>query len=95
MAAVNEDTSYTQEGIMAQIWVAFGQGTGTTRVSQKAVMALHGRYFAHIAKTGIAAAWGDEAVQVLERIRAIGRLAALTTSQRGATTILEEDGGGE
>jgi len=88
MAAVEE---YSQDGIMAQIWVAFGQGTGMTRVSQTAVMVLHERYYAHIAKCGIIPDWGQHAVQVLERIRTIGRFAALKALERGDTTISEAD----
>ena len=90
-ASQEDNSSYTQLGIMAQIWVAFGQGTGSVRISQKAVMALHERYFEHIEKTGIAGSWGTEAVQVLERIRAIGRLAALKAAQRADTAISAED----
>jgi len=89
--ASKEDTSYTQQGIMAQIWVAFGQGAGMTRASQKAVMALHGRYFDHIASSGIRDVWGEHAVQVLERLRAIGRVAAYKAMERGDTTISEAD----
>ena len=70
-SASQEDTSYTQQGIMAQIWVAFGQGSGMTRASQKAVMALHARYFDHIASSGIQVVWGENAMQVLERYKAL------------------------
>jgi hypothetical protein len=86
-----EDTLYSQEGIMAQIWIAFGQGTGAVRVSQKAALALHARYFAHIAVSCIDKAWGTEALQVLERIRTIGRVAALRAVERGDSTISAAD----
>jgi hypothetical protein len=76
---------------MAQIWVAFGQGTGMTRTSQKAVMVLHSRYFDHIEKSGIIPVWKEEAAQVLERIRTIGRFAALEALKRGDTTISAAD----
>jgi len=89
--ASQEDASYSQEGIMGQIWTAFGQGTGAVRTSQKAVMALHGRYFAHIATSGIIEVWGDNAMQVLERIRTIGRVAALKALGRGDSTVSEAD----
>lgn len=82
---------YTQEGIMAQIWVAFGQGTGTTRVSQSATLVLRDIYFDAITPTVVETRWGDEAVQVLERIRAIGRLAASQAVLRGDTTVSDED----
>lgn len=90
-SAIQEDTSYTQEGVMAQIWVAFGQGAGLTRTSQKAVMVLHARYFNHIASSGIIDVWGENAVQVLERIRTIGKVAAFKALERGATSISEAD----
>lgn len=80
---------YTQEGVMAQIWVAFGQGTGAIRTSQKAVLALHTRYFAEIEAR--LPEWGPNAVQVLERIRTIGRVAWLKATERADTTISEED----
>ena len=91
-SAIQEDTQYTQEGIMAQIWVAFGQGTGLTRASQGAVMVLHARYFSHITSSAdIIKLWGENAVQVLERIRTIGKVAAFKALVRGATSISEED----
>ncbi|HBL31712.1 MAG TPA: hypothetical protein DD490_33230 [Acidobacteria bacterium] len=90
-AASLEDTSYSQEGIMAQIWIAFGQGTGAVRVSQKAALALHTRYFAHIAVSGALDVWGAQAMQVLERIRTIGRVAALRATERGDSTISAAD----
>jgi len=78
--------AYTQEGIMAQIMVAFGQGTGATRVSQEAALQLRTIYYGaitdHLTQT-----WGIEAVQVLERVRAIGKLAAHRAMVAGATTI--------
>ena len=89
--AIDEDFSYTQEGIMAQILVAFGQGTNFSRVSQKAVMALHARYFEHIQSSGILKVWKQNATQVLERIRLIGKVACLIATQRGDTTISEAD----
>jgi hypothetical protein len=82
---------YTQEGIMAQIFVAFGQGTGATRVSQEAALALRTQYFATITPVVVSTRWATEAVQVLERIRAIGKLAAFLALQRGDTVISAAD----
>lgn len=82
--------AYTQEGIMAQIWVAFGQGTGSLRVSQEAVMVLHAQYNNAIT-ADVVDAWKDEAANILERIRAIGRLAALTAVTRGDSVIKAGD----
>ena len=39
---------YTQEGIMSQVLVAFGQGTGAIRVSHDAAVALRTVYFGAI-----------------------------------------------
>ena len=81
---------YTQEGIMSQIFVAFGQGTGAIRVSQDAAVTLRTLYYVAIT-ANVIAQWDACAAQVLERIRAIGRLAALTATQRGDTTIVPTD----
>jgi hypothetical protein len=79
--------AYTQEGIMAQIWVAFGQGSGAIRVSQEAAMELRRWYFDAITPQVIDEKWETDAVQVLDRIRAIGSLAALKATSVGATAI--------
>jgi histone H3/H4 len=80
---------YSQEGVLAQILVAFGQGTGLTRTSQKAVLAMRGRYLDQIEQH--LWEWGENAVQVLERIRTIGKVAVLRATERADTTISEED----
>lgn len=82
---------YTQEGIMSQIFVAFGQGTGMLRVSHDAVAVLRTLYFDAITPDIVSTQWATEAVQVLERIRALGRLAALKPVLRGDTTVSVED----
>ena len=82
---------YTQEGIMSQILVAFGQGTGMTRVSHDAATALRTLYFDAIKPEIVGTHWSTEAVQVLERIRALGRLAASKAVTRGDTTVSAED----
>ena len=79
--------AYTQDGIMAQIWVAFGQGAGPIRVSQDAAMELHRWYFNAITPQIVDQVWENQAVQVLDRIRAIGSLAALRATTAGATAI--------
>jgi hypothetical protein len=79
--------AYTQEGIMAQIWVAFGQGTGTIRVSQDAALELRRWYFNAITQQVIDQLWETQAVQLLERVRAIGSLAALKATGAGSTAI--------
>ncbi|MES1244199.1 MAG: hypothetical protein ABUT39_21520 [Acidobacteriota bacterium] len=78
--------AYTKEGIMAQVWIAFGQGTGALRVSQNAALELHRWYFDAITPE-VVETWGAVALQVLDRIRAIGSLAALKAIEKGAPTI--------
>lgn len=83
--------AYTQEGIMSQILVAFGQGTGTIRVSQDAALELRRWYFDAITEEIIDEEWETEAGQLLERARAIGSLAALKATEIGNTTISPQD----
>lgn len=85
-------TKYTKEGILAQIYVAFGQGSGALRVSQDACLVLSGRYGGLIDED-LLAIWphDDIAPQVLERMRAVGRTAALGAALAGRTAITAED----
>ena len=78
--------AYTQDGIMAQVYVAFGQGTGAVRVSQEAALELH-RWYYNAITVDVVQNWGTWALQVLDRIRAIGSLAALQAIQQGSPTI--------
>jgi hypothetical protein len=82
---------YTQEGIMAQIFIAFGQGTGATRVSQDAAVSLRTIYFDAITPVVVNVRWATDAVQALERVRAVGKLAAFLALQRGDTVISVAD----
>jgi hypothetical protein len=83
--------AYTQEGIMAQVWIAFGQGAGAIRVSHDAAMELRRWYYDAITPEVINEKWQTDAVQALDRIRAIGRLAALQAAQAGSTVIKPEN----
>jgi hypothetical protein len=83
--------AYTQEGIMAQIWIAFGQGAGAIRVSQEAALELQRWYHDAITPEIVNERWKTDAVQVLDRIRAIGRLAALKAAGVGSTVIKPQD----
>lgn len=78
--------AYTKEGIMAQVWIAFGQGTGAIRVSQNAALELHRWYWDAITDE-VVKDWGTWSLQVLDRIRAIGSLAALKAILLGSPTI--------
>jgi len=81
---------YTPDGIMAQVYVAFGQGTGAVRVSQDVCMALRSRYFGTI-DDAVVKGWEALAGQVLERFRALGRLMALNAGMAGKTTLAGAD----
>jgi hypothetical protein len=82
--------AYTRDGVMAQIYVAFGQGTGGVRVSQDACVALHRKYYARITDDVIKN-WDTWGVQVLERFRALGRLMAHQAGAVGKTNIVGAD----
>jgi hypothetical protein len=81
---------YTHEGVLAQVFAAFGQGTGAVRVAHDACLALRERY-EPLLDDVLLAAWGREGVQVLERIRAIGRAAATRTSLHGGIAINRDE----
>jgi hypothetical protein len=82
--------AYTQNGIMAQIYVAFGQGTGALRVSQDVCAALHDRYYKSI-DLALIRDWESLGVQVLERFRAMGRLMAINAGAAGKTALAGAD----
>jgi hypothetical protein len=82
--------AYTQEGIMAQIWIAFGQGAGAIRVSHDAALELYQWYYDKITPYIIHERWQTDAVQVLDRMRAIGRHAAFLAARDGSTVIKPE-----
>jgi hypothetical protein len=79
--------AFTEEEIMGQVYIAFGQGTGQMRVSHTVVTALKERYFKFITDEVKETKWEKEAVQALERIRALGRLMATQTMLSGRTVI--------
>lgn len=83
--------AYTQEGIMSQILVAFGQGTGAIGVSQDAALELRRWYFDAITPQIVNTDWAIKGVQVLNRIRAIGALAALKAVLAGAVAVSQLD----
>lgn len=77
---------HSRDGIMAQILVSLGQGTGSIRIHQNACLELQGRYYERITQEVIDL-WETEGTQVLERIRAVGRLAAAQAVGTGDTAI--------
>lgn len=79
----------TKEGIMAQVWVAFGQGTGAVPVSEEACLELHALYYNAI-DDKVLLSWGTAGAQVLERIRAIGRKAQMKATEAASNEITAE-----
>ena len=79
--------AYTKDGIMAQIYVAFGQGAGAIRVTQEAAMELHRWYYNAITPQIVDVEWAIWALQILDRIRAIGSLAAVKATTSGSVSI--------
>lgn len=79
-----------KEEAMAQVYVAYGCGVGPLRTPRTTVAAIRGRYFGQLESMG-EATWDQEAVEILERIRAIGRLCAQTAIDRGDTEVSATD----
>lgn len=77
-----------QDDIMGQIFIAFGQGAGTMRVSRKTCAELRGRYFRKINEA--IPQWDAQGAQALERIRALGRMMAAEATASGLSAITHE-----
>ncbi|MGB2713058.1 MAG: hypothetical protein WBC51_02700 [Vicinamibacterales bacterium] len=85
-----DSSAYSEvEQILGQFFVAFGQGAGCVRVRRETVLAIRDRYIDVIEAESHT--WEEEAVQVLERVRTVGRLAALIATERGSSSITRED----
>ncbi len=83
--------TYTDMDLICQTMVAFGQGARDMRISHKACRAVLARYQPWIEKKAIRDMWEKEAVQILERIKALGRLAADCATKKGRTAIQDDD----
>ncbi len=77
------------EEILGQVLVVFGQGTGAIRIPRKTVAAIRSRYLAM--KDRALPVWDTEAVEALDRVRIVGRLAAQNAVARGANEVSAED----
>lgn len=78
-----------RELVLAQIYVAFGQGTGEIRVGREACLALRTQALPQLET--MLAHWDTEAVQILERVRAIGRAARQRAVSRFDTVVQAQD----
>jgi len=76
----------TKEAILAQIYAAFGQGTGQVRVSRASMQALHDHY-APLITQELIDTWEDSGTHALERLRSVGRAAAGRMAQSGRTVM--------
>lgn len=78
-----------EEKILAQIYVAFGQGTGEIRVARGACNALCAQALPRL--EALQAGWDTDAVQILERVRAMGRSARQRAVMRFDTVVRAQD----
>jgi hypothetical protein len=79
--------AYLPEDVIYQSLIAFGQATDYLRVNRDAAQAVVNLMRETIDRNRLHIRWETEAVQVLERLRAIGRSAALSAIQDGRTVI--------
>lgn len=84
------DKTKGKRNILAQVLIAFGQGTGPVRVSRKAGAALIEHYKPMIDES-VVESWDSDGVQALERVRATGRSAAYRMVKEARTFINVED----
>ena len=84
------DQTYTQQDVIHQCLVAFGQGTNFMRVSSRACREFVRLMQISESQHAMHRTWGTDAVQLLERVRAIGRLAAALAVDQGTTVIEAE-----
>ena len=83
--------SADEKNILSQALVALGQGTGAIRVSRSACQAFVEHYEPWVRGKSLARSWATDGVQVLERVRAIGRLASLRAASEARTYVGPED----
>lgn len=91
MASKETRKKYTQQDVLNQTLVAFGQGAGCVRVSSRACRELVGLMAPIIEARDLEDEWGENGVQMLERIRTVGRVAASLLLEEGRVHIEEND----
>ena len=91
MASKETGKRYSEQDVLNQTLVAFGQGTGCVRVSSGACRELVGLMTPIVEARDLTAKWEDIAVQMLERIRTIGRVAVNLMLDEGRVYIEEKD----
>jgi hypothetical protein len=86
----DKSTPEQRDAIYHQMLVAFGQGTGSMRVSRSATEALRSRYQGWV-DDNVVGQWDAAGTHVLERLRAIGRKAGSSAAAAGRTMITDAD----
>ncbi len=87
---MRDGTGSDIEDILGQFYIAFGQGLGSLRVSRRTAAALRERYLMVI-NSVILEEWDSIGSEVLERVRAVGRMAAIRAATVGRTYVVPED----
>ena len=82
---------YTIADVINQSMVAFGQGTDYLRVNHRACRRLAAFMTETNDRHRLTEVWQDQAVQILERVRMIGRVAAAFATEEARTFINEDD----
>ncbi|MEM8995127.1 MAG: hypothetical protein AAGF23_10100 [Acidobacteriota bacterium] len=82
--------TYTRRDVINQSLVAFGQGTNFMRVSSRACREIERLMTVADQQRGLTEHWGEIAVQLLERVRSVGRVAQAWAIEDGETVIGEE-----
>lgn len=91
METGTEQSPAAKRDVLFQGLVAFGQGTGCLRVSRRAIRTFVNHYRPMIDRGPAVEVWEQEAREALERLRAIGRLAASRASTAGRITVDRQD----
>lgn len=81
--------TYTKQDVVNQSLVAFGQGTNFMRVSSRACREFVRLMMNALDEHEFHEEWGESGVQVLERVRSIGRVVQAWAVEDGETAIKE------
>ena len=85
--------TYTKQDVINQGLVAFGQGTNFMRVSSRACRVFVDTGGMLVDQRNMHEIWGEVAVQVLERVRTMGRVAVSFAIEDGRTFINDDEKG--
>ena len=82
---------YSREDIVYKSLIVFGQGTGCMRLSTEASNHAAARLYTLLQNRDVLRYWHRDAVQFLERVRTIGKVARLRALGEARTYIDRED----